>query len=138
MYIVSFTVANWINLATRKTTIVQYITDSTHAPPVGNGIGEPHCILWFFYWLYCSLWASWLTIKTFVCLFINLLKPHKKSNGSGASGLLQLIFDIDILLLISFCTVYFIIHFISILEKMKYNNTQYTCILRHELLVYIL
>ena len=24
------------------------ITDSTHAPPVGNGIGEPHCVLKFY------------------------------------------------------------------------------------------
>jgi hypothetical protein len=31
-----------------------------------------NCILRFFYWLFCSLWASWLTIKhLFVCLFVS-------------------------------------------------------------------
>ena len=37
-----------------------------------------NCILWF-YWLFCSMWASWLTIKHFCCCYTKW--QFEKDNG---------------------------------------------------------
>jgi hypothetical protein len=36
--------ASALTTADRRPLSWNRITDSTHAPPVGNGIGEPHCV----------------------------------------------------------------------------------------------
>jgi hypothetical protein len=39
--------ASALTTADRRPPSWNRITDSTHAPPVGNGIGEPHWFNWF-------------------------------------------------------------------------------------------